>query len=69
MRCGTPCPAVCGEEPPSFCALICVSECQCPVGTFLDKSSAACVEECPTGRYNNCHFAVFMNADLMYNTL
>ena len=47
-ECGTPCPAVCGEERPVICAAMCVSECQCPSGKFLDRTLERCVDECPT---------------------
>ena len=48
MACGTACPAVCREERPMFCAAMCVSECQCPPGMFLDRTQNQCVTDCPT---------------------
>ena len=47
-ECGTACPLVCGEERPQFCTLQCVSECQCPPETLLDRASSSCVTTCPT---------------------
>ena len=51
MECGTACPAVCGEENVDICTLQCVSGCQCPLGTILDRKSAQCVTECPLRKY------------------
>lgn len=50
-ECGTACPAVCGEERPLFCTMQCVIGCQCPSETYLDRTAAQCVTECPIGIY------------------
>ena len=52
MECGSACPPVCGEERPMLCAAMCVRECQCPPGLFLDRSLPACVDTCSTGGYS-----------------
>ena len=56
MECGTACPAVCGEENTDICTLQCVSGCQCPLGTILDRKSAQCVTECPLRKYGNMQY-------------
>ena len=41
--CGTVCEPICGNEAPTFCALVCISDCQCPTGHWRhDKTASVC---------------------------
>uniref|UniRef100_A0A0K8RDJ4 Putative til domain protein n=1 Tax=Ixodes ricinus TaxID=34613 RepID=A0A0K8RDJ4_IXORI len=42
-NCGTACPAICGQPPPTFCTFQCVRGCFCRRGFVLSRRGGTCV--------------------------
>ncbi|VDK20089.1 unnamed protein product, partial [Anisakis simplex] len=51
-RCGTQCPAICGQREPEVCTLACVAGCFCKSGYILDRMNGKCIRhaDCRAGQ-------------------